>query len=265
MTTLQPGSSGPDVLALQVRLQALGFPVGALDGIYGPATEVAVRTYQRVQGLLADGLAGPRTLARLGLSEADQLPSVIPGVTVERVSVMFPDTPLAPIRTHLPVVLQALLEAELHDRPMVLMALATIRAEVEGFVPISEGISRYNTSPGGTPFDLYDRRSDIGNRSAGDGEKFKGRGFIQLTGRANYLEHGRAIGLGDDLLVHPDRANEPALAARLLASFLKAKERPIKEALLHDELGQARRLVNGGSHGLDRFADCYRRGQRTLL
>ncbi len=57
---------------------------------------------------------------------------------------------------------------------------------------------------------------------------------------------------------------QSALAARLLASFLKAKERPIKEALLDSDLRTARRLVNGGSHGLDRFTDCYRRGDRLL-
>ena len=59
--------------------------------------------------------------------------------------------------------LAALDAAEIGDRPMVLMALATIRAESAGFRPIDEGISRYNTSPSGHPFDLYDHRHDLGN------------------------------------------------------------------------------------------------------
>lgn len=145
---------------------------------------------------------------------------------------------------------------------MVLMALATLRAETESFLPITEGQSRYNTSPGGQPYDLYDRRADLGNTQAGDGAKYCGRGFIQLTGKANYRRHGLVI--GEPLLEQPERANEPGIAAALLASFLKARERQIKEALVAGDLRGARRLVNGGSNGLDRFEDCWRRGMGVL-
>lgn len=264
MPTLRPGSQGDEVARLQSRLTELGFPPGRIDGDFGPGTEAALVAFQASRGLLADGVAGPRTLAALGLMDDDTLPSVIPEVTVGKVCVMFPETPRANIETHLPTVLVGLVDAALAERPMVLMALATIRAETEGFVPISEGISRYNTSPGGRPFDLYDFRADIGNSEVGDGVRYRGRGFIQLTGKANYLEHGRAIGMGDTLLEQPKLANDPVIAARLLASFLKAKERPLKEALMRGDLAQARRLVNGGSHGLDRFRDCYQRGMGLL-
>jgi peptidoglycan L-alanyl-D-glutamate endopeptidase CwlK len=121
-----------------------------------------------------------------------------------------------------------------------------------------------NASPGGKPFDLYDRRTDLGNSQPGDGAKYKGRGYIQLTGKENYLIHGQAIGMGTGLLVDPDKANVPDIAACLLASFLGGKERQIKEALLRNDLATARRLVNGGSNGLDRFEDCYRRGDGLL-
>ncbi|MBI3248706.1 MAG: hypothetical protein HYZ50_19555 [Deltaproteobacteria bacterium] len=97
-----------------------------------------------------------------------------------------------------------------------------------------------------------------------DGERFKGRGFIQLTGRANYDKHGKAIGLGDQLIQNPELANDPDIAAKLLASFLKDKEVAIKEALLENDLKQARRLVNGGSHGLDRFTDAYTIGDHLI-
>ena len=107
--------------------------------------------------------------------------------------------------------------------------------------------------------------ADLGNSQPGDGEKYKGRGFIQLTGKANYRQHGQAIGLGKQLLDNPELANDPAIAAALLACFLKAKERPIKEALLAGDLRGARRLVNGGSHGLERFEDCWRRGEALLV
>ena len=264
MKTLRLGSTGTDVRALQQRLAELGFSPGKVDGKFGPGTEAAVMGFQRGQSLLADGVAGPRTLTALGLMADDTLPSAISQVTTDRVCSMFPETPRRNIQQHLPTVLTGLVEAALEDKPMVLMALATIRAETEGFVPISEGRSRFNTSPNGHPFDLYDKRTDLGNSQTGDGEKYKGRGFIQLTGKANYREHGRAIGMGDDLLNNPELANEPTIAANLLASFLKAKERLIKEALVEHDLRRARRLVNGGSHGLDRFSDCYVRGDRLL-
>lgn len=264
MNTLRPGAGGDDVVKLQNALAGKGFSCGKADGSFGPATEAALLGFQKSQGLLADGIAGAKTLAALGLADSAAAPSVIPEVTVDKVSLMFPQTPRPNIEKYLPTVLDGMLWAELDDKPMVLMALATIRAETEGFVPIPEGQSRYNTSPGGHPFDLYDKRTDLGNSQPGDGAKYKGRGFIQLTGKANYLQHGQAIGLGDELIINPDMADEPVTAARLLASFLKAKERPIKEALLDGDLRTARRLVNGGSNGLDRFTDCYQRGDKLL-
>ena len=179
---------------------------------------------------------------------------------------MFPLTPLINIKRNLPFVLTALDEAQLHDRLMVLAALATIRAETESFEPVAEGRSRYNTSPDpkGHPFDLYDKRKDLGNTGPPDGERFRGRGYIQLTGRANYASYGKSIGLQGQLIENPELASEPAIAAKLLAAFLKDKERSIKEALLDQDFAGARRLVNGGSHGLDRFVDAYKTGIRLI-
>jgi peptidoglycan L-alanyl-D-glutamate endopeptidase CwlK len=177
---------------------------------------------------------------------------------------MFPKTPIVNIQRNLPIVLDALVTPELTEKNMVLMALATIRAETESFLPISELQSRFNSSPDGKPFDLYDNRKDLGNTGPPDGERFRGRGFIQLTGRSNYRIHGAAIGLGHQLLENPDLANNAEVAARLLASFLKGHEIAIKHALLEGDLKTARRLVNGGSTGLDRFTDAYRIGARLI-
>ncbi len=64
---LSVGSSGSDVVALQQKLNAYGIPVG-VDGDYGFATEQAVRTYQRVQGLSVTGVADQDTLDSMGFS-----------------------------------------------------------------------------------------------------------------------------------------------------------------------------------------------------
>jgi peptidoglycan L-alanyl-D-glutamate endopeptidase CwlK len=264
MFALQEGSAGADVERLQEILKQRGFNPGLVDGDFGPATKAALIAFQRSEGLLADGIAGPRTQHALGLVSDATPSSVIPGVTVTVVSRMFPFTQVDNIRENLPFVCDGLKQRDLVDKPMVLMALATIRAESEGFEPISEGRSKFNTSPGGHPFDLYDSRRDLGNQGRDDGERFRGRGYIQLTGRHNYERHGRALGRGNSLIDNPDLANDPSVAGLLLATFLKHKERQIKEALVEHDLRAARRLVNGGSHGLDRFEDAFRRGEALL-
>lgn len=62
---LAQGAKGPAVVDLQQRLQALGFYHAAVGGTFGPATDAAVRAFQRANGLQVDGWAGPQTLAKL--------------------------------------------------------------------------------------------------------------------------------------------------------------------------------------------------------
>ena len=175
---------------------------------------------------------------------------------------MFPPaTRAANIKKHLPAIVDALQEASMDDRDLVLMALATIRAESENFEPINEGKSKYNTGPAGPPFNLYDGR--LGN-GPGDGARFKGRGFIQLTGRENYAKLSTRLGLGTLLVDDPAKANNSKIAARILASFIKKKGTAIKYALYGGDLKYARRVVNGGVHGLERFVDAFTKGQRLL-
>jgi len=264
MDELKMGSRGTAVKNLQRKLKELGFNPGAIDGDFGPGAQAAVLAFQKSKGLLADGVAGPGTLYALGLAENSNLPSVVNKVTSTLVSKMFPYAPVDNIKKYLPSILKALEDQKLGDKKMVLMALATIRAETGRFLPIDEGKSKFNSSPGGHPFDLYDNRSDLGNKGNGDGDKFKGRGFVQLTGRSNYTKYSKSLGLDTQLVKNPDLANDPEIAAKILASFLKDKERRIKEALLDNDLRLARRLVNGGSHGLADFTDAYNIGNNLI-
>ncbi|MDI6602477.1 MAG: peptidoglycan-binding domain-containing protein [Thermoanaerobacteraceae bacterium] len=59
---LRLGSIGPDVKELQLILQSLGYDPGPIDGIYGYRTMNAVMRFQKDNGLVADGIVGPKTV-----------------------------------------------------------------------------------------------------------------------------------------------------------------------------------------------------------
>lgn len=263
MPLFKEGSSGPEVKQIQQALKDKGFDPGVIDGLFGPGTEAAVVALQKSEGLAPDGIVGQQTLKALGIVPPVTLGAFnIDNVTTAQVSKMFPHTPIGNLKENLPFVLQALKDAGLDDKQMVLMALATIRAETASFEPISEGKSRFNTSPNGHPFDLYDNRRDLGNRGKPDGDSFKGRGFIQLTGRANYTKFGAEI--GKDLANNPALANDPKIAADLLAHFLKHGETRIRRCLADHDLAGARKVVNGGRHGLAAFASAFNIGNGII-
>jgi peptidoglycan L-alanyl-D-glutamate endopeptidase CwlK len=246
-----------------------------MDDRQAEANRRFVGRFQAATGLQVDEWAGPATheaLTRL-LLDAEQATapsplspcsaSVLNRLTPQLVKSTFPRaTPLSNITQYLPPVKCALREAGLVDAPMVAMALATIRAETEGFAPIEEGVSKYNTDPGAHPFNRYDDRKDLGNRGRPDGVSYKGRGLIQLTGRDNYEKYGKKLGI--DLVRNPEMALRPDVSAHLLARFLADKQQEIREALERGDMRKARRLVNGGSHGLNRFVDTYKRAMAAL-
>jgi peptidoglycan hydrolase-like protein with peptidoglycan-binding domain len=249
MVVLRPGDAGNAVRIIQNRLAALGYHTGLVDGDYGTVTQKSVMAFQRAHYLKPTGLIDNITLNAMGF-EVDQAPSPpsAGGISAEVALRLFPDAPEQNVRTYLPLVLRAL------------MALATIRAETAAFAPISEYQSKYNTAPGGQPYGLYDFRSDLGNNAVGDGNRYKGRGFIQLTGKYNYKIYSQKLGLGNLLLDKPELANDPMIAARLLACFLKSKESAIRHALAKGDFASARKAVNGGSHGLAQFTLAFQAG-----
>lgn len=67
---VSPYLRGPDVLALQERMQELGLTYETPDGVFGPMTAEAVRRFQEMQGLQLDGVVGPETWVALGGAEA---------------------------------------------------------------------------------------------------------------------------------------------------------------------------------------------------
>ena len=106
----------------------------------------------------------------------------------------------------------------------------------------------------------YEGRADLGNTQAGDGVRFKGRGYIQVTGRHNYTEAGRALGL--DLVNNPDLASRPENAARIAAWYWES--RGINAAADAGDFTRVTRLINGGTNGLADRQAYYGRARAAL-
>ena len=185
-------------------------------------------------------------------------------VTLAMVAPLFPATPRANIAANLPLVLRALSAAGMGGTDAVCVALGTIAAETESFLPVPEEMSRWNTARTGEPFALYDGRHDLGNGHPGDGARYKGRGFVQLTGRANYTHYGPLLIPPVDLAAHPDMACAPGTAAAILALFIASKWPAMRACLDRDDLAGVRRAVNGGSHGLDTFIRVFEAAEEVL-
>jgi len=95
--------------------------------------------------------------------------------------------------------------------------------------------------------DAYEGRRDLGNTRPGDGRRYKGRGLLQLTGRANYRETGKVLKV--DLEGNPELAGEPVLSLRIACEYWKSRR--INAACDRDDLITVTRLVNGGTNGLE--------------
>jgi hypothetical protein len=151
--------------------------------------------------------------------------------------------PLADVEAHLPTVLTALAEQQILDKPTLIAAIATIGVETGGFRPIKEyGDEAYFTHH-------YEWREDLGNIYAGDACEYCGRGFIQITGRANYRGYGLCLNI--PLEDKPDLALDPVIGAKILALYFS--DRGVFLAARDRNWKRVRALVNGGFNGLDEF------------
>ncbi len=93
----------------------------------------------------------------------------------------------------------------------------------------------------------YEGRRDLGNSSPGDGVKYKGRGVIQITGKANYAEFSKDTGI--DIVNNPTLASQPDVAVKTALWYLK-KRKLLSKAAAGDIKGLTKG-INGGFNGLD--------------
>lgn len=166
-------------------------------------------------------------------------------------------TGFSPERTnqYWPLIVMALAQEGIADEPVQIAAAATLKAELGPyFAPVSE------RHPVGTDAKTYFESKygpqtrvgkRLGNTTPGDGYRFRGRGFIQLTGRSNYDGYGRRLGI--PLVSNPDLALDATNAARIFAAYFK--DRGVATAAMQGDWRQVRVLVNGGLNGWTPFSD----------
>jgi len=277
---LKQGLSGPAVKNLQQKLKDLGFDPKGVDGQFGPGTVAAVIAFQKSKGLQADGIAGPATLAALQSDGAEAAAGgeVSGGSAGESVA---PDASAAAGALNLGGLagkLPAAVIAQIPDTAKefgittnlrLAHFLAQCALESTGFTATVENLSysaqrllqvfpkyfrgvdpnAYARNPEKIGSRVYANRMGNGDEASGDGFKFRGRGYIQLTGKNNYTSFSQFV--GEDCVANPDLvATKYPLASA--AFFFKSNniwamcDRGADDATVT----KVTKAVNGGTHGL---------------
>ena len=107
----------------------------------------------------------------------------------------------------------------------------------------------------------YEGRADLGNTQPGDGSKYRGRGLIQITGRANYAACGEALGL--NLITQPELLELPQYDAMSAAWFWK--QNGLNDLADRDQFNTVTRRINGGLNGLQDRLEIWSRARAVLV
>ena len=224
---IDQGHRGPAVEWVQGALNRLGFPVGQ-SGIFGSMTIGLLQQFQSANSVQATGKVGPTTLARLR-------DAVDASVSLEEVQQLAPGVDRATLAEYLPHLNAAMLEHGITSDARKAAFLAQLGHESDGFNTLEEYASGAN----------YEWRSDLGNVFAGDGRRFKGRGPIQITGRANYKEYGQKIGV--DLIANPELAATAEHGFDIAGQYWA--DNGLNELADEGRFDTITRRINGGQNG----------------
>jgi len=183
-----------------------------------------------------------------------------PLITVEEVRRLMPNLSLGKATFYAPFLNVAMLEQDITSkkrRCAFLAQLAHESAQLRYMEELASGVA-------------YEGRADLGNVKPGDGKRYKGRGPIQLTGRANYRLFGRELGL--DLENQPQLASKPENGFRIAALFWRRNGLNELADQLSMKGDQAERAVlikitkriNGGVNGLTERLNYFRIAKQVL-
>jgi len=214
---LKVGSEGADVKKLQEKLG-----VEAI-GKFGPKTEAAVKAWQKANGLKDDGIVGDATWSKL-FGESKPVAAVIKEdvviptggpLNIEKLKGHVPDAVLAQIP-------ETAVKFNITNNLRLAHFLAQCGHESGNFKAVSENLNysadglkkifgkyfpgnlneSYARQPEKIAARVYASRMGNGDEASGEGFKFRGRGYLQTTGKSNYIQLGKF--LGEDLVSNPD-------------------------------------------------------------
>jgi putative chitinase len=273
---LKRGDNNEDVKKLQAKLGLE--PIGN----FGPKTEDAVKAWQAKNGLTADGIVGPNTWNKImGITQVPK-PVAQPTATVpapqpvasapvasvaglnlaklkghipDNVIAMIPDT-AAKFGINTPLRLAHFLAQCGHESGGFRATQENLNYSAKGlmgifkkYFPTSALAAAYERKPEKIANRVYGGRMGNGAEGSGEGYKFRGRGYIQLTGKENYTAFGKSI--GEDMTVHQDKVAGPY--ALLSAAWFFSKNglhRIADEGSSDAVVTKITKRVNGGTIGL---------------
>jgi len=253
------GSKGDVVKQIQ---QKLGITA---DGNFGPGTEKSVKEWQTKNGLTPDGVVGPSTLEKMGITSVIKEDVVIPSggpLSLEKLRGHIPDSVISQIP-------EAAIKFNITNNLRLAHFLAQCSHESGGFKSVSENLNyssdglkkifgryfpgnlseSYSKQPEKIASRVYGGRMGNGDESTKEGYKFRGRGFIQLTGKSNYVNFTKFI--GEDCVSNPDLvATKYPLASAAFFFNNNNLWSICDKGTSDDVVTQVTKRVNGGILGL---------------
>jgi putative chitinase len=244
------------VLEIQRALLARGYTPGVPDGIWGALSKAAAKAFQKDQGLVADGVVGPKTLAVLRPDLRDVGTEMLTLAVLKKVCPKGREDILEGILERR----SAIEAAGIITKPRIAHFLAQIATESAGLTALEENLNfsakrltevwstRFPTLASAKPYannpqklanKVYGGR--LGNDRVNDGWLFRGGGLIMTTGETNYQEAGYA-----------DRPDElRAMPGALDSALVYWMSNGLNAMADKGDIVAVRKRVNGGTHGLD--------------
>ena len=182
-------------------------------------------------------------------------------LTTEQLQKIMPQLPAAKRATLFPFLTAAITEFAIEQPPRTAAFVAQLAHESGQFRFMEElwgptAAQRRYEPPGKLA-------TDLGNTQTGDGKRFKGRGPIQITGRANYRRFGDLLGV--DLIADPPRAALPEVAFRVAGLYWSRKGlNELADQVTPEAFRQITKRINGGFNGLADRERFYETAKKVL-
>ena len=263
---LKKGDNNENVKLMQ---QKLGIEPAVTN--FGPKTEAAVKAWQAAHGLAADGIVGPATWAKIMGETTTSVPAPIAPAPIapvgglkldklrghipDAVIAMIPDT-AAKFGINTPLRLAHFLAQCGHESGGFRLTQENLNYSAKGlngifkkYFPTEAAAAPYNRNPQKIANKVYSNRMGNGTEASGDGYKFRGRGYIQLTGKDNYTAFGKSIGV--DMTANPDLvASQYALLSAAWFFTKNGLHKMADEGAGDMVVTKITKRVNGGTIGL---------------